>query len=338
MKYFTGNLINLDDRYANGVKRGDLLGFINMADIFSVKLGSTLYLYGSPASGKTQLKYEILIQLSELYGYNHLIYDPETGTRQDIKEEVVQMIAKADFTNEFGNQMTEDARMVAEHFFDQHFFIIDTDEDIDLIDFFEQADKIEKELNIKLHTRSIDPYDYLKHNYQAFGEVRDDKYLMEALKYVKRNATKNNCYNILVHHVRDIQPKKSGNTWYSPPPTPYDLAFGQEWYRKGMAMIGIWRPKEGLKNDNGEPYENNESLILFGKLKPKGVSVPTNNKKEVSLYYDQKKHRYYEKQQPFGSERFAAKINFGSGRTSVDEGNSTFLAGDQPQEQGDNPF
>ncbi len=57
-----------------------------------------------------------------------------------------------------------------------------------------------------------------------------------------------------------------------------------------MTWINIWRPSKNAKDDYGQPYKENEVLLVVEKAKPKGVSF----KGQTSLFFDFQKNRYYE--------------------------------------------
>ena len=63
-----------------GIELGKDVGWAWKDFPYTVKLGSTTYIAGAPASGKSEWWFEILINLSCLHGWNHVIFSPETGS------------------------------------------------------------------------------------------------------------------------------------------------------------------------------------------------------------------------------------------------------------------
>jgi len=264
--------------------------------------GTTLYVYGAPFSGKTHIKYELLLNLSEFYGWKHAIFDPETGNSEDIIQLLTEMKVRKDFHGE--NRMSEHERLMAEEWLNDHFYIVEPGiEGLSLKGFYKEVQSIEQDLRIQIQTTSIDPWDDIEHDYSEFEE-RDDRYLTSALKYIRRNAKESGRYNIVITHVKDQQPITKDGQRYYPPPTPREIALGQSWFRKGMAMVGIWKPPVGLLDDNGQPYEWNEIHLIPHKQKPKGVAIDGPKPAQGVLYWDPVSKRYYEKD-ALGSERFA---------------------------------
>ena len=66
----------VQDLYKKGITRGVYMGFDNLHDYFSLKPKGTTYIYGSPFSGKSEIWFEIMVNLSEFYGWHHAIYSP----------------------------------------------------------------------------------------------------------------------------------------------------------------------------------------------------------------------------------------------------------------------
>ena len=69
----------LDNLRIKGNERGANVGWQWERFPYTVKLGCTTYIGAAPASGKTEFWFEILINLSCLHGWNHVIYSPEAG-------------------------------------------------------------------------------------------------------------------------------------------------------------------------------------------------------------------------------------------------------------------
>lgn len=287
----TDKIKPLDDLYKNGNIRGYEIGFKSLDDHYTVKLGTTTYIYGAPASGKTQIWFEILINLSVKHGLNHVIFSPETGDATEILAELIAMVGKADFTDTFKNQMDFETAQWATKFVNEHFFIIDPeDQIINHHDFFAYVDEVERVYEIKIHTTTIDPFNEFKQDLREYSG-RQDFYLEHVLTEVRQNAKLRNRHNCIITHVQDQslrQDKSNKDLYYYPQPTYREIAGGQAWSRKGMSMISVWRPKEGLTDEDGILYEPNQTVLEIQKSKPKG----TGKVGKVNLLYHIQKHRY----------------------------------------------
>jgi len=111
---------------------------------FTIKEGTTTYIGSAPASGKTELWFELLINLSCLHGWNHVIFSPETGSSAEIFSELCyKYIGKPYVQGQ--NSMTNGEQVRAEMFVNEHFIVIDPiDEDLTITKFYDLVDEIER--------------------------------------------------------------------------------------------------------------------------------------------------------------------------------------------------
>lgn len=291
--YYTEKDVNekIEEKYINGLSRGYFVGWDELDQYWTLKLGTTSYWYGAPYSGKTQIWFEILINTSKFYGFKHCIFSPETGGADDIFIELAQIYTGKDFYKDYNNQMSESEKGEAMTFLDKHFIIIDpTDELISIDDFYNYVDIVERKYNVKIHTTTVDPWNELRHDYS--DKQARDIYLEWALGKIRQNARINNRHNCIITHIMQQAQQKDANSgrMYYPPASFREVAGGQSWARKGMGMVSVYRPPEYLKDANGRPYEKNTTLLDVQKIKPKGSGM----KGTAILYYDIKKHRFYE--------------------------------------------
>lgn len=283
-------------RFKEGRPKGYHVGWDDLRHHYQVLLGYTTYIYGTPYSGKSQWLFEALINLAEFYDMKHAVLSPESGSADEVFEELIQIYAKKDFTNAFNNQMTEAEREAAEKFIDAHFIIIDPEEldvDLDVKDLLDYVDILERQYNTKIHTLTIDPWNELDHEEENAAR---DRYLEKQLKLIRRNAKKNNRHIFVITHTKEQKQvtNKDGDSFY-PIATPSDIAGGPTWYRKGYMMLSFWRPTTYRSKDETiqvfkRTLRRNSTIIQIQKSKPKGVGAIG----EVEIYYDAKRHRYYE--------------------------------------------
>lgn len=290
----------VDELAEKGIQRGRNTGFSVLDEFYSVKLGCTTYIMGSPYSGKTEFWFEILINLSEFYGWRHVIFTPETGTKEEIVAELCHKYKRKQFFKNQPDAMTDAERYDAMNFLNEHFTIIDPmDQSVTVAQFYELVDKIEQAEGLRYHTTTIDPFNEMAHDFSK-DEGRQDLYIERILGDVRKNARSTQRHNCIITHCRDQQPVTKDGLTYFPPPTARDYAGGQAWFRKGLAMIAVWRPPVGLNDENGKPYEENESHIIIQKSKPKGVG-----KRGIArLYWDWKASRFYQHDN-FGGAQYA---------------------------------
>lgn len=283
----------LNEYRAKGVQRGKSIGFSWDYLPITIKKGSTTYIGAAPHVGKTEFTFDLLINLSCIHGWKHIIYTPETGTPTEIYAELISKYIGKDFcTGEYS--MTEIERAKGEYFISEHFFVIDpVDEELTIEKFYELVNEIELNEDIRFDTTLIDPWNELTENMTHEDMGREDKYLSRILGYCRKNARTTNRHNIIINHVRDQAAQKLKNgVFYYPMPSPRDMAGGQVWFRKGMLMIMLWRPPIGWENPDDQQVttETNELIVRVAKSKPKGVSLNGLYK----LFYDFKTKQYYQ--------------------------------------------
>lgn len=280
--------------------RGYLLGWSTFEDCFSIVLGYPLIIYGLPGAGKSQVAFEIMIQMSELYGATWVIGSPETGSPQKVFEKILQMVAMKDLTKDSKHQMSQDELLAAQIFVEEHFFLIDVEIDLDrdmgFREFYENVDKISKDLDKPIWGSLLDTFDDIDIDWNAGAR---DTILKNELKFLRKVSKKTGRCNIIVAHVAEVNEKifREGKFErpYFPLPHPHNLIHGKEWFRRSFTMLGVWRPPDFLKDENGQPYEKTSTVIAFGKRKPEYVFKKGDNTKVKHIFYDVNKHRYYVK-------------------------------------------
>lgn len=286
----------LNDIRNNKNVKGQSIGWSYDMLPYTVKKGYTTYIGAAPASGKTEIWFEFLINLSCQHGWKHAIFSPETGNAAEIYAELCYKYVGKTYT--IGeNAMTQSEQIAAEMFVDEHFIVIDpVDEDLTLEEFYNLVDTISRKEEIDIHTTTIDPWNELTEKFEPSDLYREDKYLSRILGLARKNAKKTNRHNCIINHVRD-QPMIQGQTnegeniSYFPMPGARDFAGGQVWFRKGFCVLILWRPPKGLVFHDGSVAEENEVHLKVAKSKPKGVSRNGTYK----LYLDVDKYQYYMK-------------------------------------------
>ena len=280
--------------YDMGYQRGFDTGWSALDEYYSILLGTTTIIFSSPYSGKTQLWNEILVNLSVNYGLNHAMLSPEAGEVEHIFGELISIHAGQTMVGQY--KMSEEQFKESSDFIKKHFFIMDTfGEAFNIRDFYTQVEAIERVYDIKIHTTTIDPLNYLDH---VNENLRSDRAQDKDLDIFNADARKSGRHNCIITHVRDLptRTEKDRNTGevtreWLPIPRPKDILNGQSFWRKGMGMICTYRPidLEDVPLPNCEP---NQTDVIINKIKPKGVG----RKGTAHLYYDWQKNRYYELQ------------------------------------------
>jgi hypothetical protein len=290
---------HISERYEKGVSKGMETGFSALDSLYSIKLGCTTYVYGSPACGKSEFWFEMMINLSKKYGWKHAIYSPETGTPTDIAIELIHKWAGRPFYDNLDRKaksykLSKKEILEISKEVNEFFYIVDAGEyDFTIPQFYDKVDEIAKENNIVIHTTMADPFNEFKHD--LLGEARD-MYLESVLGRIRRNARNTNRHNCVITHVVDQQLQQTKgidgqDVFYYPLATPRQVSGGQAYFRKGDAMICLWRPPYGcLEPSTNRVYDGNEVMVAIQKAKPKGIGKTG----RTTLWFDSERSRYYE--------------------------------------------
>jgi len=272
-----------------GIKKGAWTGFDSLYEKYSVKKGSTTYLYAGAHQGKSQFGFELMMNLSQFSGWKWAVYSPETGSPTEVFAELLWVYLRKPFLINNKITATDEESDKAIEFINKHFFIIDSGlQDLSVEGFYTAVEEIEEAYDVKIDGCMIDPFTEIKTDVSS--GVRDDIAIGQVLTKIRKHSAENDFHTIVTVHTKHQQAKYKDGVPYVDVPTMNDIAGGMQWSRKGMMVINVWRCPFGLQDENGIPYEPNQVKITVVKAKPKIVG----NLGSVTLYYDKLSNRYYE--------------------------------------------
>lgn len=282
---FTENEINgeIENWISGGIDSGLRLGFptfigeqnsCGLDDLYRVKMGSTTYIFGIPAHGKTTLSNEILIDLAEFHGIKHAVLSPESGLIKDHKRDLLEMWIKQSFyTVEKDRQLEAYTKAkAAAQIMDNHFYFMKP-KTKRLHDVLECAREMVIELGVNVVT--IDPWNEFEHE---MGTLREDQYLAKTLGEIREFAAIHNIHFFVVAHPKTLQRGKDGAFM---PPSFYDMSGGAMWSNKAMSVICPFR--QNMVDDDASVD------IMVLKSKPRY----TGRKGTAKMFYDLNTLRYY---------------------------------------------
>lgn len=282
-----------------GVKKGAWTGFSTLFDKYSVKRGSTTYIYAGAHQGKSQFGFELMMNLSQYSGWKWAIYSPETGSPTEVFAELMWVYLRKPFLINNKVTATDEETEKALAFINTHFYIIDSGlQDLSIEGFYTAVEKIEQDNFIKIDGCLVDPFTEIKTDVSQ--GVRDDIAIGQILTKVRKHSADKDYHTIVTVHTKHQQAKYKNGIPYVDKPTMNDIAGGMQWSRKGMMVVNVWRCPFGLEDSNGIPYEPNQVEITVVKAKPKIVGKLGS----VTLYFDKLSNRYYELDEK-GNKRFA---------------------------------
>lgn len=272
-----------------GVKKGAWTGFDSLFDKYSVKKGSTTYIYAGAHQGKSQFGFELMMNLAEYSDWKWAVYTPETGSPTEVFAELLWVYLRKPFLINEHLTATDEETEKAISFINEHFYIIDSGlQDLSVEGFYTAVEQIEEDNFITIDGCMIDPFTEIKTDVSS--GVRDDIAIGQVLTKVRKHSAEKDYHTIVTVHTKHQQAKYKNGVPYVDKPTMNDIAGGMQWSRKGMMVVNVWRCPYGLEDGNGVPYEPNQVEITVVKAKPKIVG----RLGTVTLYYDRMKNRYYE--------------------------------------------
>ena len=284
---------NLLSLRKNGLKKGMWAGFSDLYEHYTVKEGGTTYFVAPPAVGKTAITYELTMNLAEFEGCKVAIFTPETGSATDVYNELLWAKLREPFLKHNGGTKTEKEVNDAIDWMSEHFFVIDPmHQDLTANSYFKAIKDLEEENDIKIDVAVIDPITDM----DIYGEGARDLALGNFLTRVRKFSSTYKLHTFVAFHTKAIGLVEGvdvdgGKVRYYPPPTMADVAGGEMASRKGLFILGLWRPPLNVINpETGDVFEPNETRVGVLKAKPKALGKPG----KVSLYYDVYSSRYYE--------------------------------------------
>jgi hypothetical protein len=262
---------------------GERIGFDNLDQHYTVKLGTSTIIYGHPTAGKSEFLKEITKPLTCRKGWKGMMYSPETGDAAEIYAELASALTWKTFDKRFDNYISEKELMNVMAFIQSNYIVIDnTDEKGLMLDEWVELTKQGiKDFGIKWS--SIDNWNDVDHDLMGAGGMISE-YLKKALPKVNRLAKTQNIHAFIVCHARN--PVVQNGDKFPSPPRPDEIEGGSLWYAKAMNLIGLHR--EYIETPNGWE-QSNELTVDIRKVKPKIVG----KKGRVKLQYNVKKSSYF---------------------------------------------
>lgn len=219
------------ENFRKGIELAPTTRFKAVDEFFRWKKGDINLFSGYANYGKTTYVVQLMLIKSIYDGWKWAIFSPESYPANDFYDDIVEMYAGKWLT-----RMTETEYVTACDFIDKHFFYVYPENEHDIASIHEKFRYLV--LKKGVDGVMIDPFNQLDKNQRPYE--RDDQFLSEMLKDIKRFALMNAvCYNIVAHPKN---PTYSNNKEL-PPVAMYDLAGGAMWGNKCDSITIYHRPR-----------------------------------------------------------------------------------------------
>lgn len=238
--------------FKKGVTLAPTTRFPDADEFFRWKKGDINLCTGYGNHGKSFFMLQLMLTKSIYDGWKWAIFSPENYPANDFYNDIIEM-----YVGKWLDKMSDKEYVDACWFIDKHIFYVYPEDEHDINSINERF----RHLVLKkgIDGVMIDPFNQLDSNQKAFQ--REDQYLSEVLKDIKRFALLNNVsYNIVAHPKN---PNYNQNDKSLPVVDMYDIAGGAMWGNKVDQIISYYRPNFHL--DKNDPHVT----VYIQKLKRK---------------------------------------------------------------------
>lgn len=225
------------ENFKRGIQIAPATHFGEMDEFFRWKKGEINLFVGYANYGKSFFVTQLMLTKSVRDGWKWAIFSPENYPATDFYDDLIEM-----YVGKWLNQMTETEYTDAANFIDEHIFYVYPNDGHDIHSINEKF----RYLVLKKGVDGVllDPWNQLDHVQKPYQ--REDQYLSESLKDVKRFALLN-CisYNIVAHPVKPSRLQDNS----LPPVDMYDISGGSMWANKSDQIVSYHRPDHKTSND-----------------------------------------------------------------------------------------
>lgn len=220
------------DHFKKGIELAPSTRFRELDTYFRWKKGSVNVFTGYANHGKTFFLIQLMLTKSIYDGWKWAVFCPENYPANDFFDDIVEMYAGKSL-----QEMTENEYIEACEFLNEHIFYVYPEDEHTILSIHDKF----RYLVLKKGVDGvlIDPFNQLDHNQKAYQ--REDQYLSEILKDIKRFSLLNNITYNIITHPKNPQPSKDNRAL--PVVEMYDLNGGAMWGNKVDHIVSYHRPR-----------------------------------------------------------------------------------------------
>lgn len=239
--YFVEDIFgSMYENFKKGIQLAPETRFKDLDNFFRWKKGAINTFTGYANHGKTFFVLQLMLTKSLYDGWKWAVFSPENYPANDFFDDMIEM-----FNGKSLHEMSDEEYVEGCEFLNEHFYYVYPDNDHDLISIHDKFRYLV--LKKGVDGVMIDPFNQLDHNQK--GYQREDQYLSEILKDIKRFALINNVtYNIVAHPKN---PKYEQDKSL-PIVDMYDMYGGSMWGNKSDHIICYHRPNWHIDKNSPE--------------------------------------------------------------------------------------
>lgn len=237
--YFLEDIFeSMFDNFKKGIVLAPTTRFPDIDEYFRWKKGDITLCTGYGNHGKSFFMLQMMLTKSIWDGWKWAVFSPENYPANDFYDDLIEM-----YVGKWLDNMTEKEYVDACWFIDKHIFYVYPENSHDINSINEKF----RHLILKKGVDGVmvDPFNQLDHNQKPYQ--REDQYLSEILKDVKRFALLNNVAYVIVAHPKNPEYRQDKSL---PVVDMYDIAGGAMWGNKVDQILSYYRPNFHIdKND-----------------------------------------------------------------------------------------
>lgn len=219
------------ENFRNGVPLAPTTRFPETDEFWRWKKGDVGLFTGYANWGKTFYVLQMMLTKSIWDGWKWAVFCPENYPANDFYDDLVEM-----YVGKWLREMTETEYTDACHFIGNHIFYVYPEDSHDIHSIHEKFRYLV--LKKGIDGVLVDPFNQLDHNQKAYQ--REDQYLSEVLKDIKRFALLNSVVYNIVAHPKNPSYQEGKQL---PVVDMYDIAGGAMWGNKVDLIISYHRPR-----------------------------------------------------------------------------------------------
>jgi twinkle protein len=239
------------ENFKSGIQLAPTTRFKDLDDYFRWKKGDITLCVGYGNHGKTYFMLQLMLTKSIWDGWKWGVFSPENYPANDFYDDLIEM-----YCGKSLEYMNEHEYSEAAHFINDHIFYVYPEHQHDINSIHEKFRYLVMKKGID--GVLIDPFNQLDHTQKPFQ--RDDMYLSDILKDMKRFALLNNIVYTIISHPKNPSYKDDKSL---PIVDMYDIHGGSMWGNKSDQILSYYRPNWHI--DKNSP----QVQIYIQKLKRK---------------------------------------------------------------------
>jgi len=225
---------NIYDLYNGNYVKPIEAGMGKLDEIYKILKGTFHTVTGIPNHGKSYFLDQLLLRIAQNHNWKFALFSPEHSTGMHIRR-LVQMVKEKSFDEGFTNRMSQTELDEALDFITNHYYFIETKEEVPTIDYILDIAK-SSILKYGVNGIVIDPYNEV--NASRKGNAREDEHIRDFISKCKRFARIHDVVVWVVAHPTKLPKANDGG--YAPP-TAYDISGASHWHNQSDVILTVHR-------------------------------------------------------------------------------------------------